>query len=346
IKETLYRLDKNDLISFDACLDRQLPMKNYVIFIGNLQLNSQNDKLFAHGFQSPVQVREMSLNKSFCLHATHGISPRSTEVLYSLVARDSHTKKGYPVAYMVINDRTVGPVNQWLTFLKQQGSFIPEAITIDCCVAELNAIRSALNGTYVHYCGFHVLKTWRKAMDQKVTLTVAHTQEEVGQYKKQLEQLLAQLLLTSEVTTFNELLAQLESKLEQENQVSFPAYFRRRWTQTEELRAKTVYFSGRRINRLDHLTFVLVNDVELHFAEEREFIMFNNGRMGLEQNEQAKRSFFAREVPANQLPSLIENPLGTDSSDVAIVNGNWFVGSLTSPSVKYSISVEDGFISK
>ena len=109
---------------------------------------------------------------------------------------------------------------------------------------------------------------------------------------------------------------------------------------------KTVYFSRRRINRLDHLTFVLVNDVEFHFAEERERIMFNNGRMGPEQNEQAKRSFFVREVPANQLPSLIENPLGTNSSDVAIVNGNWFVGSLTSPSVKYSVSVEDGFISK
>ena len=84
---------------------------------------------------------------------------------------------------------------------------------------------------------------------------------------------------------------------------------------------KTVYFSRRRINRLDHLTFVLVNDVEFHFAEERERIMFNNGIMGQELNEQAKRSFFAREVPANQLPSLIENPLGTNSSDVAIVNG-------------------------
>ena len=198
------------MISFDAWLDRQLPMKNYVIFNGNLQLYSQNDKLFARGFQSPVQVREMSLNKSFCLDATHGISPRSTEVLYSLVARDSHTQKGYPVAYMVTNDQTVGPVNQWLTFLKQQGSFNPEAITIDCCVAELNAIRSALNDTYVHYCGFHVLKAWRKAMDQKVTLTGAHTQEEVGRYKKQLEQLLAQLLLTSEVAAFDELLAQFK----------------------------------------------------------------------------------------------------------------------------------------
>lgn len=44
-------------------------------------------------------------------------------------------------------------------------------------------------------------------MDQKVILTSAHTEEQVGQYKKQLEQLLAQLFLTSEVAEFNELLA-------------------------------------------------------------------------------------------------------------------------------------------
>ncbi|KAI8046984.1 uncharacterized protein B0P05DRAFT_642512 [Gilbertella persicaria] len=70
----------------------------------------------------------------------------------------------------------------------------PETITIDYYVAELNTIRNVLEGVYVYYCGFHVLKVWRKALDRKIKLSGAHTQEEVGTYKKQLEGLITQLL--------------------------------------------------------------------------------------------------------------------------------------------------------
>lgn len=54
----------------------------------------------------------MEQHQSFCLNATHGISSRSMEALYTLLVKDLLTGKGHPVAYMVTNDQSVSPVNQ------------------------------------------------------------------------------------------------------------------------------------------------------------------------------------------------------------------------------------------
>ncbi|RCH80880.1 hypothetical protein CU098_006714, partial [Rhizopus stolonifer] len=107
----------------------------------------------------------------------------------------------------------------------------------------------------------------------------AHTQKEMGTYKKQLKQLTTQLHGEAEVVLFNELIAQIENKLEEDRQASFSDYFRSRC-----------------------------------------------------------------EASTDRLPSLVKSPLGKNSSDVVIVNENCFMGSLTSLSVKYPVSVYYSFV--
>ncbi|RCH88005.1 hypothetical protein CU098_008132 [Rhizopus stolonifer] len=282
IKESLYRFDTNDFVSLNIWLNRHLPLKNYAIENCNIQLYNSDDRIFVRGSPSLVRVRKISMNKSFCLDAAHSISSRSTEVLYNLVARNSQTQKGYPTIQSMAN---IFEVTRCVN---------PETITIDYYVAELNTIRNVLEGVYVHCCGFHVLKVWRKALHRKIKLSDAHTQEEVDTYEKQLEGLITQLLHEKMV-----------------NQIL--------WTtsKTDGRKLRSWKADGVKHTCLRHieicsltitskyLTFVSVNDAEFYFAEERECILFNNGRMGLEQNEQAKRSFFASEVSTDQLPSLI-----------------------------------------
>ncbi|KAI8071193.1 uncharacterized protein B0P05DRAFT_473950 [Gilbertella persicaria] len=54
----------------------------------------------------------MSMNNSFCFDTIYSISTRGEEVLYSLVVRDSKTQGVYPVAFLIANDKTVGPLSQ------------------------------------------------------------------------------------------------------------------------------------------------------------------------------------------------------------------------------------------
>lgn len=140
-------------------LNNNLALQGYEVFAGNLLLFLQDTSLFAYGFQSQIQSRKMEQHQSFCLDATHGISCRSMEVLYTLLVKDLLTGKGYPVAYMVINNQSVGPVNQWLVYLRDNCNFLPTAITIDSSLAEVNAIKAVFrNQVVIHYCAFHV---WR-----------------------------------------------------------------------------------------------------------------------------------------------------------------------------------------
>jgi hypothetical protein len=80
---------------------------------------------------------------SFCLDTTHGISQNIDQVLYTLLIRDNAIGRGWPVGFMITNDKTVGPIVQWFQYLKDQNLLVnPKQFTIDCCQAEVNAIQA------------------------------------------------------------------------------------------------------------------------------------------------------------------------------------------------------------
>jgi hypothetical protein len=226
MKDYLYRFRENDIESFLFWLNNKLALQGYKMFAGNPLLYSQDTTLFAYGFQSQIQSRKMEQHQSFCLDATHGISSQSMEVLYTLLVKDLLTGKGYPVAYMVTNDRSVGPVNHWLVYLRDNCNFAPTTITIDCSLAEVNATKAAFrNQVVIHYCAFHVWRAWKDSLGAKLSLSTSISNTESTEYK---QDLLNDLHLILVETRKNALFRKIEGfKLKIENHTELLDYFTR-----------------------------------------------------------------------------------------------------------------------
>lgn len=376
ITELLYKFKSDDHESFNYWVNVLLKERQYNVFNGDLHLYDNNPLLFARGFQSPTQNRVMRQSVSFCLDATHSITSRSMEVLYTLLTRHPVTGTGYPVAFMVTNDQTVGPVNQWLVHLRDTCNLSATFITIDCCIAEVNAIKAALPETGIHYCGFHVLKAWKvTGLGKKVKLDASYTTEQLATYKKGLLDDLNSILREGDKTKFLEKISAMKTKFAAQS--NFITYFENNWSRTEELlgrwgkpyvaenhrryltnnyieswhnQLKTVYFGRARNRRLDRLSFILTGDVEFYFEQEVERIALNNGKMSPLERELSLRSYKANQVEDTKLPLMITNPANYHSSSSSNSNdGVWKVASFnteTSSNVPYSVSIQNNLITK
>lgn len=150
-------------------LHEKLRPQGYLIFEGNLQAYSSNDNLFAFGFVSSFQKDRIAAVKAYCLDATYCITKRSDEILYTIVIRDNRLGRGFPCGYMITNDHSLGPLVQWLQFLKNENLIVdPEQFTIDCSDAEANAINNVFPGCSIQYCLFHVSQAWNRQISLKI----------------------------------------------------------------------------------------------------------------------------------------------------------------------------------
>ncbi|KAG2196263.1 hypothetical protein INT46_007347 [Mucor plumbeus] len=358
MKDYLYRFRESDIELFLFWLNNKLALQGYKIFAGNPLLYSQDTTLFAYGFQSQIQSRKMEQHQSFCLDATH--------------VKDLLTEKGYPVAYMVTNDQSVGPVNQWLVYLRDNCNFAPTAITIDCSLAEVNAIKAAFrNQVVIYYCAFHVWRAWKDNLGAKLSLPTSISNTEATEYK---QDLLNDLHLILVETRKNALFRKIEGfKLKIENHTELLDYFTRYWFNNEEVvkrwgapfvkeihksfvtnnyieswhnQLKVVYFERLRINRLDRLVFVLTNDVEYYFAEEYNRIIANIGRLGPLQNNIARKAYMASQISNENLISMIRKQQGSFTNADNNNNGPWKIQSfdLNKPRTTYQVRVINNVI--
>ncbi|SAL97139.1 hypothetical protein, partial, partial [Absidia glauca] len=103
-------------------------------------LRRSNPDFFAKGFQSPNQLQVMGRAESFSLDATHNVEHHIRTILYSWVVKHPITGRGYPVAYMITNSRGIGPLVQWLSFLRDNSGMAPRLMSVDCDDAERTAI--------------------------------------------------------------------------------------------------------------------------------------------------------------------------------------------------------------
>ncbi|OAD71954.1 hypothetical protein PHYBLDRAFT_169866 [Phycomyces blakesleeanus NRRL 1555(-)] len=283
--QILYKFHPDENKSLDIWMHEKLPSQNYCIFTGDLSAYSNNAQHFVFGFQLPSQMMLMRISQSFCLDATHNISACNIEILYSLVTCHPDTGKGSPVAYMITNDHSVGPINQWLIHLCEKSCFTPLYIIIDYNIIEVNAITAALPQTIIHFCKFHVLRAWQHNLDSNVKLDTSYTSEQLGKYKYELKADFKNILIESDKDEFLRKIQ--EFRLHIQSQQQFLTYFKqllRRWgrpyvandyqrylannyIESWHNQLKTIYFGHTCIRRLDCLIFILTNDVEFFYNE-------------------------------------------------------------------------------
>lgn len=107
------------------------------------QSYTSNDSLYTYDFVLPMQIQRMPKVKNYCLNATYSISKRADDILYSIVTGYEQLGRDFPCGYMITNDHSIGPIVQWLAYLKENSVIVdPLQFTIDCSDAETNAIRN------------------------------------------------------------------------------------------------------------------------------------------------------------------------------------------------------------
>ncbi|OAD81090.1 hypothetical protein PHYBLDRAFT_62147 [Phycomyces blakesleeanus NRRL 1555(-)] len=151
------------MTSFLIWMNNKLSALNFNIFKANTSY-SPDPSAFAYGFMSPVQQEKMKTATSFRLDATHAISSNVNEILYTLLVRDEDIGRGWPVAFMVTNDRG-------LQFLKRSSLLVdPKQFIIDCCAAEVHAIQTTFPATSIQFCIFHVTQAWNRKLSDSVKI--------------------------------------------------------------------------------------------------------------------------------------------------------------------------------
>ncbi|KAI7846536.1 hypothetical protein BDC45DRAFT_542800, partial [Circinella umbellata] len=140
LKYDLFQFDDDDMRSVQIWLNERLRSDNYTIFNGDPSRYTTHNNIYSFGFLSPTQLHFFQQARSVCMDATYNITTNVNDIMYTIVTRDPSTGTGYPNAYMFMNNHSAGPLKEWLAFLRDQCGLMIEQMTIDCSIAEVNAI--------------------------------------------------------------------------------------------------------------------------------------------------------------------------------------------------------------
>ncbi|OAD70939.1 hypothetical protein PHYBLDRAFT_148157 [Phycomyces blakesleeanus NRRL 1555(-)] len=148
INQTIFCLHEDDFKSMKMWFTKKLSPKGFIIF---------------------------EAAAAFCMDATYSITQRLDDILYTIVICDEELDRGFPCAYMLTNDHSLGPIVQWLKHLKDNQLIVnPWQFTIDCSDAETNVLMAIFPGCQIQYCLFHVSQAC------KVNLILSDTLRPIG----------------------------------------------------------------------------------------------------------------------------------------------------------------------
>ena len=165
---------------------------------------------------------------SFCLDSTHGISSNIADVLYTLIIRDDTIGRGWPVAYMITNDHSVGPIVEWLQHLRNAQLLInPKQFTVDCCQTEVVAISNTFDPavTKIQFCVFHVTQAWNKHLSS--VSVPGFSPAENRAFRGEMMRVLQDIVYKEDLDTFHQKIALFQ--VEYADQEAFMDYFVRNW---------------------------------------------------------------------------------------------------------------------
>lgn len=234
--------------------------------------------------------------------------------------------RGVPVSYLFSNDQSALPLVNWFQVLKQL-EVSPEKITIDCSVAEYNAITAVWGQTTaIQYCTWYVARAWMQKMRGTVVCAPNENKQEI---LKALHTDTKELMWENTVEGFQKKLDEFKTKWAA--QAAFLAYFMSYWIDGEKYKRwarcyqpeiytnmetnnyveswlnqlKTVYLDRRRNHGLDFIIHMLVEDVEVDIKHEIARLTAKVGRMNKEEREARKQELKAKAVDEKLLDTMI-----------------------------------------
>ncbi|OAD80242.1 hypothetical protein PHYBLDRAFT_140246 [Phycomyces blakesleeanus NRRL 1555(-)] len=227
INQTIFHLHKDDFKSMKMWFTEKLSPKGFIIFEGNLQTYSNDESLYACRFTLPFQQIKIKAAAKFCMDATYSITQKSNDILYTIVIRDEELDRGFPCAYMLTNDHSLGPIIQWLKHLKVNQLVVnPQQFTTDCSDAETNALMAIFPGCQIQYCLFHVSQAWYRQLNLKVKTGNTAAQNRLVQ--GEMLTFLKHIMYEEHIVVFLDKIADFIGRYQQ-SQPDFVRYFETNW---------------------------------------------------------------------------------------------------------------------
>ncbi|KAG2228684.1 hypothetical protein INT48_005377 [Thamnidium elegans] len=342
INKIIYLFNRDDMESAKIWFEEKLQPKDYLIFRGDLQNYSSNDSLFALGFMSPFQKERLVAVNIYCLDATYFITKRTDEILYTIVIRDNHPGRSFPCGYMITNDHSLGPIVQWLQFLKNKGVIVdPLLFTIDCSDSEMNAINNFFSGCSIQYCLFHVSQAWNRQLVLKVK-AVSGIPADNRILRSEVYTYLKMTLYEVDKDVFHARIAEFISRYEA-TQTAFINYFRFNWCDEAK------YNLWSRAYRPVEFSHMLTNSYIESWHNQLKYIFLGRSR-----NKRLDRLIFILTVEVEYFyeefdrveSEMITSPSGSndhvDFDNVAVADsGNWIIDSFIDDNSAYVVFVDD-----
>ncbi|KAG0313523.1 hypothetical protein BG000_005860, partial [Podila horticola] len=130
-------------ISLSRWADKKQAEGNFV-FQWNKIMSDGSDK-FGYGFSSPWQLDKLRASGGAVgLDSTHNTCKGKAE-LYTIIIQDPQTMRGIPVAFLLTEDMTAEPLQEWLVALEAHAGTCFRYITTDDSKVEYKAIKDGFN---------------------------------------------------------------------------------------------------------------------------------------------------------------------------------------------------------
>ncbi|KAF9540546.1 hypothetical protein EC957_004027, partial [Mortierella hygrophila] len=155
-------------ISLSIWADRKQAEGNFVFRWNKTTAGSANK--YGYGFSSPWQLDKLRASGGAVgLDSTHNTCKGSAE-LYTVIVQDPQTLRGIPVAFLLTEDKTAEPLQDWLIALEAYAGITFRYITTDDSKVEYKAIKHGLGDhVRIHLCLWHVARAWATQIKKLVT---------------------------------------------------------------------------------------------------------------------------------------------------------------------------------
>lgn len=240
---------------------------------------------------------------------------------------------------MITNDHYLGPIVQWLQYLKDNNLIVdPKLFTIDCSTAETNATGTIFPGCQIQYCLFHVSQAWYRQLNTQVKYSGSAADDRM--VRGEVMASLKTALYKENIPVFLDRVNAFVTKYEN-SQPDFVKYFVDNWFNTAKYRVwsrafhqlefshmltnnyieswhkklKTCFLGRSRNKRLDCLVYILTDDVELYYKGEARRVITGSGPTTKSQKQQRRIEMTAEAIPGHMRENMIISPTKSTISD-------------------------------
>ncbi|KAG0371733.1 hypothetical protein BGX24_001263, partial [Mortierella sp. AD032] len=190
-------------ISMSIWADKKQSEGNFIFRWNKIPEDGSTTK-FGYGFSSPWQLDNLRASGgAIGLDSTYNVCKDNAD-LYTVIVQDQHTLRGIPVAFLLTEDKTTEPLQDWLIALEAHAGISFRYITTDDSKVEYKAIKYGFGDRVrIHLCLWHVAREWSTQIIKLVKDKKSHQQHRL---QADAREFLHKIMTEHDMKTANEMI--------------------------------------------------------------------------------------------------------------------------------------------